>query len=186
MKNLFTWSLLMLTLLASAQDLPDNFLSSTDTESYALNLTEETTSYEPAKVTFEEVAEKNGISQRTYSDVPAYENGYYVINAVLSKSKNLKKITSKLKKKGFASGVITHPKTKMNYVYLNQYLGYQEAISAINTNFNNRYDEDVWILRVDNSKSVDNTTSLEDKALLLDNDTSANNIVSNTTQSCES
>ncbi len=154
MKKIFTCSLLMLSFFASAQDLPDDFLNAVETADIMMDdadeVVDETLSFAQNDDTFEEAAEKSGIAHRTFKDLPNVKSGYYAINAVLSKSKNLKKTISKLSKQGFGAGFIKHPITELHYVYLNHYGDWQVAIDAINSNFNDKYEEDVWIMHVDN------------------------------------
>jgi len=153
MKRIITCSLLIFSFFASAQDLPDNLLKPTETGSIAsadaTYSAPATPVFKEKEETFSEAADNNGIPHRTFNDLPDTKAGYYAINAVLSKSKNLKKTVRKLSKKGFGSGFIKHPGNGLNYVYLNHYSDWKAAIAAVNSNFDGTYENDVWILNVD-------------------------------------
>ena len=159
MKKLIASSVFLFALFSSAQDLPDDLMSPSE-PSFAVNGDMElpnTLEFTEKDETFAEAADRNGIPHRAFDDIPNEENGYYVINAVLSKAKNLKKTVKKLSKKGFSSGYIKHPENGLNYVYLNRYSNWKEAIDAVNTDFDGKYEEDVWILYLNNGPMGDDS-----------------------------
>lgn len=151
----------MLSFFATAQDLPDDLLNPTETGSIVSIETNQfapkAASFKEKEETFAEAAKINGIANRTFDDTPDIQGGYYVINAVLSKSRNLKKTVKKLRRKGFGAGYIKHPSNGLNYVYLNHYSNWRQAIADVNSNFDGKYVEDVWILNVDNDLLEDTT-----------------------------
>ncbi len=93
-------------------------------------------------------ARANDIPQRIFRDEIDAKNGYYAIAGVFSSSKKLDKQVKKLNKKGFSAGYFQNPANKLHYLYLNRYNNWENAISAINTNFNGNYDDQVWALMV--------------------------------------
>lgn len=105
--------------------------------------------------TFEEAAKKNNIPYRSFDAMTDVEDGYYVIAGVYNEGKNLRKAIKKLTKKGFNAGSIENPDTNLNYVYLEKYPFGLEAVDACVSNFDGVYDEDVWILNVENGNSPD-------------------------------
>ncbi len=100
---------------------------------------------------FEEVAKKNGIPYRTLSNLKDTEDGFYVISGVFNEGRNLKRALRKLKKKGFNSGSIKNSENELNYVYVQSYPFGLEAVDACISQFEGAYEEDVWILQVENS-----------------------------------
>ncbi|QCX02413.1 cell envelope biogenesis protein OmpA [Aggregatimonas sangjinii] len=112
--------------------------------------------------TFSEAADKNGIAHRTFDDITSAEDGFYVINAVLSKTRNLKRTVKKLNKKGFDAGFIKHQDNGLHYVYLNHYTDWKKAIAAVNSDFDGKYKDDVWILKVE--KDMVQTATIEQDA----------------------
>ncbi|MDC0008099.1 OmpA family protein [bacterium] len=166
MKKLITYSVLLFTCLVNAQDLPDNLLNPAESDKTVV--TNEAASEnsllaltEPNE-DFADAAEESGIAFRTFSNLPEIYDGYYAIIAVLSKTKNLKKTVKKLNKQGFASGFINNPDSGLNYIYLNHYSNWQDIISEIRTDFDGRYEDDVWVMEVVNGVPLINPNFKEE------------------------
>ncbi|MGI9549715.1 MAG: SPOR domain-containing protein, partial [Aurantibacter sp.] len=68
--------------------------------------------------TFEEAADKNNITYRTFSNMVTTPNGYYIISGTFSSDKNRDKAVKKLKRKGFDPGSVKNAQNGLNYVYL--------------------------------------------------------------------
>jgi outer membrane protein OmpA-like peptidoglycan-associated protein len=103
--------------------------------------------------TFEEAADKNNITYRTFSNMVDTANGYYVISGTFSSSKNSDKSIKKLKKKGFDPGSVMNPMNGLNYVYLQYYKDWKKAIEVCKTHFDGEYDDEIWVLKADNGES---------------------------------
>ena len=152
MRKLISYSVLLFTFFVNAQDLPDNSIN--PVESNDTLLTKQIPSMKSPMVmteneeTFAEAAEESGIAFRTFSDMPEVYNGYYAINEVLSKTKNLNKLVKKFSKRGFAAGYITNPDSGLHYVYLNHYTDWKEAITDVGSDFGGTYDGGAWIMEV--------------------------------------
>lgn len=164
MKRLLSCGILLFSLFASAQDLPNDLLNPTEAGGFAstagtTDLDLGTGIFKEPEETFSDAAEKNGIAHRTFDDMTSSEDGYYVINAVLSKSRNLKRTVKKLNKKGFDAGFIKHQSNGLHYVYLNHYTDWKQAIADINSDFDGKYEDDVWILKVE--KELVNAITIE-------------------------
>ena len=101
---------------------------------------------------FIRAADLNDIPQRTFSNIENTTNGYYVIAMVLSSSKNLKKNVKKYKKKGFEPGYIFVEDKGLYYFYLKSYANWQPAIEDINSKFDNRFKDNVWVLKIEGGK----------------------------------
>jgi outer membrane protein OmpA-like peptidoglycan-associated protein len=100
---------------------------------------------------FEEAAKKNNIPYRTFDYLKDVEEGYYVITGVFSKGKNLKKVIKRLKKKGFDANSIHNTENNLNYVYIEKYPFGLEAVDACVNDFDGAYQDDVWILKIENN-----------------------------------
>jgi len=176
MKKLITCSVLMLSLLASAQDLPDNSLNSPENRDTLVTNTNAGQMNEAAvpEESFAKAAEENRIAFRTFTDMQDVYNGYYAVTAVLSKTKNLKKTVKKLTKNGFGAGFINNADSGLNYVYLNHYTSWKEAIRDVNSDFDGAYEDDVWLMEVKNGVSLLNTTTADEDELLNDQDAFTN------------
>jgi len=112
--------------------------------------------------TFEEAADKNNITHRTFSNLPATPNGYYIISGTFSKTRNRDKAIKKLKKKGFEAGSVQNPKNGLNYVYVKYYSDWREAIEGCKTQFDGRYKNEVWVMQVEKSEPVKSVEEGED------------------------
>lgn len=100
--------------------------------------------------TFEKKADAYGILHKTFTNIKEAQQGYYVVSGIYSKSKNLPSEVKKLNKKGFQSGYFKNPETQLYYIYLNHYENWQQALDDCETKFDNRYEQDVWVLKIDN------------------------------------
>ncbi len=134
MKKVITYTILLFTFFASAQDLTNESMSPSETS-------------EPQE-SFADAAEENGIAFRTFSDMREVHNGYYAVAAVLSKTKNLKKTVRKYNRQGFGAGFISNPDSGLNYIYLNHYAEWEDAIADISSDFDGAYEDDVWLMEV--------------------------------------
>ncbi|MGI9551476.1 MAG: OmpA family protein, partial [Aurantibacter sp.] len=102
--------------------------------------------------TFEEAADKNNITYRTFSNMVTTPNGYYIISGTFSSDKNRDKAVKKLKRKGFEPGSVKNAKNGLNYVYLQYFKDWKKAIEACKTQFDGNYENEVWVLKADNGE----------------------------------
>jgi len=169
MKKLFTAYILLFALVLSAQNGQENIL---DEQSLSAGLQFDdsdapdsfASSFTPREETFEEAADKNNITHRTFSDLPTTPNGYYIISGTFSKTRNRDKAIKKLKKKDLEPGAIQNPKNGLNYVYLQYYSDWKEAIDDCKTQFDGRYKDEVWVMQVEKSEqsiSVDEEKDID-------------------------
>ncbi|MDF4220191.1 OmpA family protein [Maribacter sp. M208] len=114
------------------------------------------------KKDFQRAAEALSIPYRAFHDIPETENGYYVIAGTFSKDKNLKSQIKKLNKKGFSAGYFQNPQNLLYYLYLNHYTSWEEALNDCSTEFNNRYDDEVWILKIINNNAYNETEAVSE------------------------
>jgi len=153
MKRLITTCLLLLSLGIGAQN---NQETDIDKNTGSINFNTSDEDSDAADLisiseTFEEAAQRNNISYRSFDGLQGVEDGYYAIMGVFNEGKNLKRAVKKLKKKGFGAGSILNPENNLNYVYVQKYPFGLEAVDAVASEFGGKYKDDVWILSVENS-----------------------------------
>lgn len=107
---------------------------------------------------FRRSARAYGIPTRLVKDFSATKNGYYIIAGVYGDRTNADKFVKKLKLKQLNPIIITHPVSKLNYVYLAQFENWKQAINSCSTKLNGKYNAEVWIMNVQGS-SVSRTLS---------------------------
>ena len=160
MKRLITTCLLLLSLGIGAQNIQETDIDQTS-GSINFDTSEEdsgATEFISISETFEEAAKKNNIPHRSFDGLEGVEDGYYAIMGVFSEGRNLKRSIKKLKKKGFNAGSINNPENNLNYVYLQHFPFGLEAVDACASSFDGEYKGDVWILSVENSNPIVQTT----------------------------
>ncbi|MGB3145057.1 MAG: OmpA family protein [Maribacter sp.] len=100
---------------------------------------------------FEKAAEELAILQKTFTNVTDVKNGYYVISGVFQKDKDLPSQVKKLNRKGFDSGYFQNPDNEMFYLFLNHYNSWEAAFEDCNSKFDNKYKNNVWVLKIANN-----------------------------------
>ena len=169
MKKLFSTYILLFALVLSAQNTQENKLDE-QSLSAGLQFDDGDTSdaqvsiFTPTEETFEEAADKNNITHRTFSELPTTPNGYYIISGTFGKTKNRDKAIKKLKKKDFQPGSIQNPKNGLNYVYLQYYSDWKEAIEGCKAQFDGRFKDEVWVMQVANSEQLTSDTEENETA----------------------
>ncbi len=157
MKDLLKLYFLFFVIFIEAQDFETAAVSEFSDEQVAI--ANETKAVEP--YTFEKAAKRYALQHKTFTTIKSQKDGYYVIAGIFENDKHLKAQVRKLNAKGFDAGYFQNPETQLNYLYLNRYPTWQEAFANCETNFENRYNEDVWVLRIDNGVSDNETIALE-------------------------
>ena len=166
MKHIFPICVFLFYLSVGAQDFQTGLASS---NTGASKNTADQTSYSTDRTDdegFFNAASANNIPQRTLTDIDGFSNGYYVISGVFSKDNKLDKQVKKLNKQGFNAGYIKNPKNKLYYLYLNHYGSWQRAIADCKSDFDGKYEDDVWILNMVIDNSFDNSVIAGEKDLL--------------------
>ena len=150
MRSVLNLFFLVFIIFAQAQNIQGEFVtdvsSNTDT-----SLDSELA--ENDKKEFQKAAESIAIPYRAFQNIESTENGYYVIAGTFSKSKNLKSQVKKLNKKGFDAGYFQNPQNELYYLYLNHYTSWKDALNDCSTKFDNRYEDEVWVLKMLNGES---------------------------------
>lgn len=162
MKNILIVCVSLITLNLSAQNFEDNISSKKQDMGITANSPLSSSVEKLDSESFLNAVNENNIPQRTLSNLEGVENGYYVISSIFSKANKLDKFVNKLKKDGFEAGYIQNPENDLYYIYLNKYSSWQKAIADCNSEFDNKYTKDVWILNVINSEEPKEPIALEE------------------------
>ena len=93
-------------------------------------------------------AKENKIAARIVPDFKGLKNGYYLVAGVFGDVHNVKSFQEKLSKKHLDSKVAIHPANNLNYVYIEEFQDWEEAINSCRSNLNGDYNDKLWIMNV--------------------------------------
>lgn len=96
------------------------------------------------------------------SDMLGIKSGYYVIANVYSNKKYLNAFMQKLKEKGLDAKQFYNKENGLYYVYLADYDYKSEAQNAYVSNLNGRYNDEKWIMQVDQHTATASNTFEDD------------------------
>ena len=88
------------------------------------------------------------------SDLVGVKSGFYVIANVFKSKKYLDAFMGNLKQKGLDAGYFYNKENGLHYVYLADYNYKSEAKTAYVSNMNGQYNDEKWIMQVDNATSI--------------------------------
>jgi hypothetical protein len=94
--------------------------------------------------TFEDVTDVK------YINIKNFPAGYYIVANVFAKKYNLENFKKELTLKGIEATSFYNPENKYSYVYLAKTSDKDEALKLYLTKVNNKYQDHVWILSVNN------------------------------------
>ncbi|NAS31594.1 type IX secretion system membrane protein PorP/SprF [Flavobacteriaceae bacterium R38] len=118
-------------------------------------------------------AKANNIKQKTVRNLKNVNSGYYLIANVYSEKTNGRlyrdKFVNKLQKDGIDANYFLNTRNNLNYVYLERFDNWQDAIAAYKSDLGNRYHGEMWIMNVDN----------EDRLRYANNNVNKNNTKEN-------
>jgi len=99
---------------------------------------------------FKKESKKNQIRSAIITNLEGVQSGYYMIANVFGTDKYLKKFTEKLNNEGLSPDYFVNHKNNWKYVYLKRFDTWQEAIAAHKSKLDGTYQDDMWIMNVDN------------------------------------
>ncbi len=88
------------------------------------------------------------------SDLVGVKSGYYVIANVFKSRKYLDAFMGDLKQKGLDAGYFYNKENGLHYVYLADYNYKSDAKTAYVSNMNGQYNDEKWIMQVDNASAI--------------------------------
>ncbi|CAM3505552.1 PorP/SprF family type IX secretion system membrane protein [Zobellia roscoffensis] len=92
------------------------------------------------------------------SDIVGVKSGYYVIANVYSNKKYLNAFMETLKEQGLDARQFYNKENGLHYVYLADYNFKEDAKTAYVSNLNGKYNDEKWIMQVDDHSAVVNNT----------------------------
>ncbi len=144
-----------------------------------------------ARSTNKSITVKDGVSQlpkeqtvktKKFRNLEGVENGYYVVANVYKGKRYRDQFVEKLSQKGVHANHFTNSRNGLNYVYLERYDTWQEALAAHKSKFGGAYEDDLWIMNVDNRTDtqkayVNNVQKLKNTAGQYDEDSLHKNVI---------
>ena len=92
---------------------------------------------------------ENEVKSEKFKGLSNVSPGYYVIANVFRNSRYLNTHLRKIRKNGFGDGgTIFNEATGLNYLYLQKFDRWEDALGACTSNFNGEYTKDKWIMIV--------------------------------------
>lgn len=118
---------------------------------------------------FSQIAKRNNVRGKKFQGLDGVQDGYYVVANVYKGHKYLDIFVDHLTQKGLKADYFENPKNGLKYVYLERYDTWQEALAAHKSNLNGSYQDDMWIMNVDNRTDsdkayADNVNKIKEKA----------------------
>lgn len=154
MKQLLTAFFLFLAIFGSAQGIRNNVASDMDKRfadiDISINNNSNASNTRVTPEMFRKRAASNHIKSRTFKNLKAIDEGFYIVSGVFSDLGNAQNLAQSLRDKGFNAGYIRNPGNGLNYVYLNKYDNLDSAIAACNSKLNGTYNDPFWLMNVDN------------------------------------
>ena len=93
---------------------------------------------------------RDAIKSRKFKNIDGVTDGYYVVANVYKGGKYFDRFMDDMKAQGFNSDYIDNPNNGLKYVYLERYDSWSEAAEAYKSNMNGTYNDDLWIMNIDN------------------------------------
>jgi type IX secretion system PorP/SprF family membrane protein len=90
------------------------------------------------------------VKTRKFKDLQDVQDGYYLIANVYKGSHYMNRFMEGLEKQGLEANYIDNTNNGLKYVYLQRYDSREEALEAYNSKLDGQYDDDLWIMNVDN------------------------------------
>ena len=130
---------------------------------------------------FAVTAKRNNIKGRKFRNLEGTQDGYYVVANVYKGGKYMEKFINDMGNQGFNPDYIDNPENGLKYVYLERYDTWQEALDAHKSGMNGAYQNDLWIMNVDNRYTneayANNVDKLKTKSARYDNTALRQNVI---------
>lgn len=104
---------------------------------------------------FTEMAKRQNIRSKKFTNLEGVDNGYYVVANVYKGDRYMNQFVDQLANNGISAAHFKNKRNGLKYVYLERYDTWQEALAAHKSKFNGSYQEDLWIMNVDNRSDRD-------------------------------
>ncbi len=100
---------------------------------------------------FKKAAKENNIATRIVSGISNLKDGYYAVAGVYGDKNNVAKFVSRLKANKLEGRTITHPETKLTYVYVKYSSDWEAVLAASISKLDGRYTDKLWIMNIQNN-----------------------------------
>lgn len=137
------------------QTIKANLNEATPKRNTALAVRDENANQKSQKEAFEyKKYEKLPIKVLNQADIIGVKSGYYVIANVYKNKKYLNAFMDALREQGLKAKKFYNTENGLYYVYLADFNVKQDAKAAFASNLNGKYEEEKWIMQVDNSTAT--------------------------------
>ncbi|HDZ15715.1 hypothetical protein LCGC14_0551730 [marine sediment metagenome] len=130
---------------------------------------------------FAATAKRSSVKGRKFRNLEGTKDGYYVVANVYKGGKYMEKFINEMANQGFNPDYIDNPENGLKYVYLERYDTWQEALDAHKSGMNGAYNNNLWIMNVDNRYSneayASNVDKLKTKSAKYSNDALQQNVI---------
>lgn len=127
------------------------------------------------------VVGQESVKSRRFNNLEGVSDGYYVVANVYKGTTYMKKFMDKLQENGLEPDYIDNPNNGLKYVFLERYDTWDNALAAYNSNLNGKYDQDMWIMNVNNRYSneayAENVSKIKEKSSQYGTDVLQKNVV---------
>lgn len=89
------------------------------------------------------------VNSKIFNGLPNVSPGYYVVANIFKNPRNLGANLKKLRNKGFPSGSIFDGDKGLNYVYLERFDHWEDALKACSSHFQGAYTKEKWMMIVE-------------------------------------
>ncbi|GGD22139.1 hypothetical protein GCM10011343_10600 [Flavobacterium orientale] len=138
------------TIVESKVELAEPIRESTVEKSKELKLTEVTTNQIKKSSSTEAKSKRVEPKQSDKVTIPNAKDGFYLIANVFRVHSNAVNFIQKLKKMGIEANYFINPKNNYRYVYVSSFSNWNEAKEHYNSDLNNTYFGDMWIMTIKN------------------------------------
>ena len=123
--------------------------------------------------TFYAMTAEKKIPTRSDPGFEGIKKGFYLVAGVYGNSENASAYLRKLHGKKLPAQLLIHPKSELNYVYLNYYTEGTAAIEDYLSGMKGTYKDPMWILHVDRPRDKSDKTKFSPKVIQPENNTLA-------------
>ena len=123
---------------------------------------------------FYSIAKEKDIPTRSDPGFEGAKKGFYLVSGVFGDTRNAKTHLAKVNRKHDNAGIIHHPKSNLNYVYLESHTSGKAAIQDYISGMQGSYRDKLWILHIDTPVAeVDSNVMADLKPIVEDKNSPA-------------
>ncbi len=119
-------------------------------------------------ITADKIKNTASIKTKKFKNLEGVEDGYYIVANVYSAEKYMHQFISALQEDGYNANYVDNVNNGLKYVYINKFSNWQAAADAYQNNLTSGYENELWIMNIDNSYTneayASNTNTLHKNA----------------------